>query len=176
LLIIDAAYNAVMLVFSHLENYMRSLYPNIHSACDDWTALTTEAAAPYLPSTKESVQVSHLFMKHRVLARPQRSVKQWCRLKLFEAQVVEGKVAEYCTTFVKQLCYTYYRVLNFKMLCSEPYPTIIYCVSPINVRSLHRFGSIMTLSRELSKYKLYLVGIQAVRWDRGVTEPAVEYM
>jgi hypothetical protein len=91
---IVAAYRAVMLVFSHLENYMQSLYPDIHSTPDDWVALTAAAAEPYLPSTKESVQVSHLFMKQTVLAQPQRLIKQWCRLKLFEAQVVEGKVAK----------------------------------------------------------------------------------
>ncbi|PNF19015.1 hypothetical protein B7P43_G12399 [Cryptotermes secundus] len=74
----------------HLENYMQSLYPNIHSTPDDWIPLTAAAAAPYLPRTKESVQVSHLSMKHRVLAWPQKAVKQWHRLKLFEAQVIEG--------------------------------------------------------------------------------------
>jgi hypothetical protein len=30
--------------------------------------------------------------------------------------------------------------------------------------SLYRVGSLMTLSRELSKYKLDLVGVQEVRW------------
>jgi hypothetical protein len=89
-----------MLVFSHLENYMQSLYPNIHSAPDDWVALTTAAAAPYLPSAKESVQVAHLTMKNRVMARPQKAVKQWHRMKLFEAQVIEGKVAKNNATFV----------------------------------------------------------------------------
>lgn len=102
--IVDAAYSAVMLVFSHLENYMQSLYPNIHSAPDDWVPLTAAAAAPYLPRTKESVQVFHLSMKHRVLARPQKAVKQWHRLKLFEAQVIEGKAAKYSATFVRQHC------------------------------------------------------------------------
>jgi hypothetical protein len=33
----------------------------------------------------------------------------------------------------------------------------------------------MTVAREISKYKLDLVGIQEVRWDRGGTEPAGEY-
>jgi hypothetical protein len=32
-----------------------------------------------------------------------------------------------------------------------------------NVRSLHRAGSLMTISRELVRYKLHLVGVQ-VRW------------
>jgi hypothetical protein len=44
-----------------------------------------------------------------------------------------------------------------------------------NIRSLYLAGSLMTVSRELSKYKLDLVGIQEVRWDRGGTEPASEY-
>jgi hypothetical protein len=32
-----------------------------------------------------------------------------------------------------------------------------------------------TVARETAKYKLDLLGIQEVRWDRGVTEPAAEY-
>jgi hypothetical protein len=43
-----------------------------------------------------------------------------------------------------------------------------------NVRSLYRAGSLMTVAKETSKYKLDLVGIQEVRWDRGGTEPAGE--
>jgi exonuclease III len=33
----------------------------------------------------------------------------------------------------------------------------------------------MTVSRELSRYKLDLVGVQEVRWEGGGTEPAAEY-
>jgi hypothetical protein len=33
----------------------------------------------------------------------------------------------------------------------------------------------MTTEKEISKYKLDLVGLQEVRWDRGGTEPAGEY-
>jgi hypothetical protein len=33
----------------------------------------------------------------------------------------------------------------------------------------------MTVSRELAKYKLDLVGVQKVRWEGGGTEPAGEY-
>jgi exonuclease III len=44
-----------------------------------------------------------------------------------------------------------------------------------NVRSLYRVGSQMTISRELLKYKLDLVGVQEVRWEGGGTEPAGEY-
>jgi hypothetical protein len=33
-----------------------------------------------------------------------------------------------------------------------------------NVRSLYRVGSIMTVSRELARYKLDLVEVQDVRW------------
>jgi hypothetical protein len=36
-------------------------------------------------------------------------------------------------------------------------------------------GSLVTVSRELSRYKLDLVGVQ-VRWEGGGTEPAEEYM
>jgi exonuclease III len=35
-----------------------------------------------------------------------------------------------------------------------------------NVRSLYRSGSLKTVARELGKYKLDLVGVQEVRWDR----------
>jgi exonuclease III len=44
-----------------------------------------------------------------------------------------------------------------------------------NIRSLYRAGSLMTVSRELPKYKLDLVGVQEVRWEGDSTEPAGEY-
>jgi exonuclease III len=44
-----------------------------------------------------------------------------------------------------------------------------------NVRSLYRSGSLKTVSGELVKYKLDLVGIQEVRWDKGGAEPAGSY-
>jgi exonuclease III len=44
-----------------------------------------------------------------------------------------------------------------------------------NVRSLYRAGSLVTVSKELSEYKLDLVGVQEVRWEGGGTEPAGEY-
>jgi hypothetical protein len=42
-------------------------------------------------------------------------------------------------------------------------------------RSLYGAGSLMTVSRELTRYKLDLVGVQEVRWEGGGTEPAGEY-
>jgi hypothetical protein len=44
-----------------------------------------------------------------------------------------------------------------------------------NVRSLYRAGFLMTVSRELSRYKLDLAGVQEARWKGGGTEPAGEY-
>jgi hypothetical protein len=44
-----------------------------------------------------------------------------------------------------------------------------------NVRSLYRAGSLMTVSRELARYKLDLMGVQEVKWEGGGTEPAGEY-
>jgi exonuclease III len=44
-----------------------------------------------------------------------------------------------------------------------------------NVRSLYRVGSLMTVLRELSKYKLGLVRVQEVRWEGGGTKNAGEY-
>jgi len=38
-----------------------------------------------------------------------------------------------------------------------------------NVRSLYRAGSLKAAARELARYKLDLVGVQEVRWDRGGT-------
>jgi hypothetical protein len=40
---------------------------------------------------------------------------------------------------------------------------------------VHRSGHLKTESRELAKYKLYLVGIQEVRWDKGSTETSDDY-
>jgi hypothetical protein len=45
---------------------------------------------------KESVQISRLSMKYKVLVHPQKEVRQWHRLKLFEAEVIDGKVPN-CT-------------------------------------------------------------------------------
>jgi exonuclease III len=44
-----------------------------------------------------------------------------------------------------------------------------------NVRSLYRIGSLKTVARELGKYKLDLVGVQEVRWEKGGTEWAEDY-
>jgi exonuclease III len=44
-----------------------------------------------------------------------------------------------------------------------------------NVTGLYRAGSLKTVSRELARYKLDLVGVQEVRRDGGGTEPAGEY-
>jgi hypothetical protein len=38
-----------------------------------------------------------------------------------------------------------------------------------NVRSIYRAGSLRAVAEEVSKYKLDLVGVQEVRWDRGGT-------
>jgi hypothetical protein len=45
----------------------------------------------------------------------------------------------------------------------------------LNVRSLYRAGSLMTASRELSRYQLDLAGVQEVRWKGGGTKPAGQY-
>jgi hypothetical protein len=44
-----------------------------------------------------------------------------------------------------------------------------------NVRSLCGAGSLISVAKELSKYRLDLMGVQKVRWDRGGNEPAGEY-
>jgi hypothetical protein len=43
------------------------------------------------------------------------------------------------------------------------------------VRSLYRSGSLMTVARELARYKLDLVGVQEVRWDKGGTVREGDY-
>jgi hypothetical protein len=45
-----------------------------------------------------------------------------------------------------------------------------------NVRSLYRAGSLTTVAKEISKYKLDLAEVQEVRWNRGGTKPANEYI
>jgi hypothetical protein len=44
-----------------------------------------------------------------------------------------------------------------------------------NLRTMYRAGSLITVAEEMPKYKLDLVGIQEVRWDRGRTDPAGEH-
>jgi hypothetical protein len=41
-----------------------------------------------------------------------------------------------------------------------------------NVSSLYMSGSLKIISRELPEYKLHLVEVQDVRWDKGGAEPA----
>jgi hypothetical protein len=43
-----------------------------------------------------------------------------------------------------------------------------------NVRSLYRAGSLKTVSRDLVRYKLDLVGVEVVRWEGGGTGPEGE--
>jgi hypothetical protein len=43
------------------------------------------------------------------------------------------------------------------------------------VRSMYKSGSLMTVVRELAKYKLDLVGVQEVRWDKEGTVRVGEY-
>jgi exonuclease III len=47
-----------------------------------------------------------------------------------------------------------------------------------NVRSMYMAGSLRAVAEEISKYKLDLVGVQEVKWDkwdRGGTKPACKY-
>jgi hypothetical protein len=44
-----------------------------------------------------------------------------------------------------------------------------------NIRRLNRAGSLTGVSRELSRYRLDLVGVQEVRREASDTEPAEEY-
>jgi hypothetical protein len=44
-----------------------------------------------------------------------------------------------------------------------------------NVRSLYRAGSLITAAREITKYRLDLVRVQYVRWDRNGTKPEFFY-
>jgi hypothetical protein len=43
-----------------------------------------------------------------------------------------------------------------------------------NVRRLYRAGTLVTVSRELARYKVDLVGVQEVIWEGSGTEPAGE--
>jgi hypothetical protein len=56
----------------------------------------------------------------------------------------------------------------------HPQPEDAPC-SGDRVRSLYRAGSLLTVSRELARYKFDLVGVQEVRWEDGGTEPVGEY-
>jgi exonuclease III len=44
-----------------------------------------------------------------------------------------------------------------------------------NVRSCHRTGALKTVAREFGKYKLDLVGVQKVRWEKSGTEWTEDY-
>jgi len=44
-----------------------------------------------------------------------------------------------------------------------------------NVRSFYTAGSFKAAAREFARYKLDVVGVQEVRWDKGGTVRAGEY-
>jgi exonuclease III len=44
-----------------------------------------------------------------------------------------------------------------------------------NISRLYRIGSLKTVARELGKYKVDLVALQEVRWEKGGTERAEDY-
>ena len=44
-----------------------------------------------------------------------------------------------------------------------------------NVRSLYRAGSLKAAAREIARYKLDVVGVQEVRWDKEGTVRAGDY-
>jgi hypothetical protein len=46
---------------------------------------------------------------------------------------------------------------------------------PWTLRSLYRSGSLTAAARELARYKLDLVGVQEVRWDKAGTVRAGDY-
>jgi hypothetical protein len=43
------------------------------------------------------------------------------------------------------------------------------------VRSLYRLGSLTTVARELVTYKLEVMGVQEIRWDKGDKVRARDY-
>jgi hypothetical protein len=45
-----------------------------------------------------------------------------------------------------------------------------------NVRITYKSGSLVTEARELARYKLDLVGVQEVRWDKRGTARARDYI
>ena len=45
-----------------------------------------------------------------------------------------------------------------------------------NVRSLYRLGSCKTVGRELVRYKLDLVVVQEIKWDKGGTVRTKDYI
>jgi len=45
-----------------------------------------------------------------------------------------------------------------------------------NARSLYRSGSLTRVTRELARYNIGLVGVQEVRWDKGGTVKAGDYI
>jgi len=46
----------------------------------------------------------------------------------------------------------------------------------LNLRSLYRVGSLTTAAWELVRYKLDLVGVQKVRWNKGGMVRAGDYI
>jgi hypothetical protein len=71
--------------------------------------------------------------------------------------------------------------------CREPWTRIDSLIQPKhqemdtrfgtwNVRSLYTTGSLKTVARELGMYKLYIMGVKEVRWKKGGTEWADDYI
>ena len=64
---------------------------------------------------------------------------------------------------------------------AQPVNTYIYLCGVVtllgtwNVMSLYRAGALMAAARELARYKLDLVGVQEVRWEKEGTVKAGDY-
>jgi hypothetical protein len=58
---------------------------------------------------------------------------------------------------------------------ADQFHTLNCSDSSVVVRSLYRAGSLVTVAGEIARYKLDLVGVQEIRWDRGGTGPAGNY-
>ncbi|KAJ9574666.1 hypothetical protein L9F63_008198 [Diploptera punctata] len=101
----------------HIENYMDILFTDLHTKSDDWEFLNPLAAAQYLPDTKQSLQICHLRMKHKVKSHLRRQTEEMKCFKLFEADVVNA--FQYLRSNLFALLFWIWRILKHN---AQDYP------------------------------------------------------
>jgi hypothetical protein len=78
---------------------------------------------------------------------------------------------------IDKILFLVYRLENQEVAFRIPVESRLFSSirQPDNIRNLYKAGSLMTVSKQILKYKLDLMGVQEVRWEGGSTELAGEY-
>ncbi len=93
----------------------------------------------------------------------------------FRLGLDEVLTASHCKMYhVRNQLYSKHRSWKFSLVRPKQRKRDMRC-GTWNVTSLYRVGSLTAAARELGRYKLDLVGVQEIMWDKGGTVRAGDY-